>query len=239
MWHTVEFARSPQAKGRVERNRSRTGLTELRLVGATTNANVVLNEFLQRFNSRFKVPARELEVAYRAVDGGMCLERILCFKYRRRVANNTVRYRYPTTAARYGRVTSTWMLLKDGWLSGEGRVIPSQEAPPRPSVLRGFAGRTVHTPVPHLPTKGLGRMDGQTGDAGAIRDAEKPPGTSDRMALKEFAKLRLRDAGSDGQMESGAEGEAQGTVHSWNSSGAGYTRHREEVYECESLPRAL
>ena len=54
----------------------------------------MLEHFLPRFNERFKVPAQEPEVAYRAVDEGMCLERILCFKYRRRVArDNTVRYR--------------------------------------------------------------------------------------------------------------------------------------------------
>ena len=38
----------------------------------------------------------------------------------------------------------------------EERIIPSQEAPPRPSVLRGFVGRTVHTPISHLPSNGLG-----------------------------------------------------------------------------------
>ena len=38
----------------------------------------------------------------------------------------------------------------------EGRDIPSQEAPPRPSVLRGFAGRTTHSPIIHQPTNGLG-----------------------------------------------------------------------------------
>lgn len=37
-----------------------------------------------------------------------------------------------------------------------GRDIPSQEAPPRPSVLRGFAGRTTHSPIIHKPTNGLG-----------------------------------------------------------------------------------
>ena len=74
-------------------------VTELRLAGATTidDANRVLEGFLPRFNGRFKVPARESEVAYRAVDEEMCLENVLCFKYRRRVArDNTVRYRWRT-----------------------------------------------------------------------------------------------------------------------------------------------
>ena len=198
------FARSPQAKGRVERTAGTFQdrlVTELRLVGATTidDANVVLNEFLQRFNSRFKVPARELEVAYRAVDGGMCLERILCFKYRRRVArDNTVRYRWHTLQLLPGTDRPSYAgavvdVIEglDGCLAvqHEGRVIPSQEAPPRPSVLRGFAGRTVHTPVPHLPTKGLGRkwMD-RLATLDAIRDAEKPPGTSDRDGTERVRK---------------------------------------------------
>ena len=73
--------------------------SELRLAGATTidDANRVLEEFLPRFNVRFGVPARKSEVAYRAVDDGIRLDKVLCFKYRRRVArHNTVRYRWCT-----------------------------------------------------------------------------------------------------------------------------------------------
>ena len=95
-------ALSPQVKGRVERAAGTFQdrlVSELRLAGAITidDANRVLEGFLPRFNGRFKVPARESEVAYRAVDEGVCLERVLCFKYRRRVArDNTVRYRWRT-----------------------------------------------------------------------------------------------------------------------------------------------
>ena len=60
------FARSPQAKGRVERAAGTFQdrlVTELRLAGATTidDANRVLEDFLPRFNSRFKVPAQDLK----------------------------------------------------------------------------------------------------------------------------------------------------------------------------------
>ena len=70
------FAQSPQAKGRVERAAGTFQdrlVTELRLAGATTidDANRVLEGFLPRFNGRFKVPARESEAAYRAVDEGV------------------------------------------------------------------------------------------------------------------------------------------------------------------------
>ena len=165
------FARSPQAKGRVERTAGTFQdrlVTEFRLAGATTidDANRVLEGFLPRFNTRFGVPAQESEVAYRAVDEGMCLERILCFKYRRRVArDNTVRYRWRTLQLLPGTDRPSYAGAVVNVLEGpdgrlavqhEERIIPSQEAPPRPSVLRGFVGRTVHTPIPHLPSNGLG-----------------------------------------------------------------------------------
>ena len=77
------FARSPQAKGRVERTAGTLQdrlVSELWLAGATTidDANRVLQGFLPRFNSRFKVPAQVLEVAYRAVEGAMCLAKGYC-----------------------------------------------------------------------------------------------------------------------------------------------------------------
>ena len=109
-----------------------------------------------RFNGRFKVPAQESEVAYRAVDGGMCLERVLCFKYRRRVArDNTVRYRWRTLQLLPDTDRPTYAGAAVEVL--EGRIIPSQEAPPRPNILRNFTERTAHTPAPHIDSNGLGR----------------------------------------------------------------------------------
>ena len=124
-------------------------MTELRLAGATTidDANRVLDDFLLRFNSRFKVPAQELEVAYRAVDEGMCLKRILCFKYRRRVVrDHTVRSRWHTLQLLPGTDQPSYAGAVVDVLEGldgcldvqhEERIIPSQEAPPRPSVKGG------------------------------------------------------------------------------------------------------
>jgi DNA-binding NarL/FixJ family response regulator len=37
----------------------------------------------------------------------------------------------------------------------EGRIVASQEAPPRPSILRSFDTRTVHTTVPSRHTNGV------------------------------------------------------------------------------------
>ena len=166
------FAQSPQAKGRVERAAGTFQdrlVTELRLAGATTidDANRVLSDFLPRFNRRFKVPAQESEVAYRAVSEEMCLERVLCFKYRRRVArDNTVRYRWRTLQLLPGTDRPSYAgaavdvlerLDEHLEVQHEDHIVPSQEAPPRPSVLRGFVGRTTHSPNIHHPSNGLGR----------------------------------------------------------------------------------
>ena len=155
------YALSPQAKGRVERAAGTFQdrlVTELRLAGATTieDAGVVLRGFLPHFNERFGVSAPESEVAYRPVDGGTCLDRMLCFRHSRTVAkDNTVRYRRSTLQLLPGMERPTYAGVKVDVLEGldsqlivehEGRVIPSQEAPPRPNILRGVNGYPSHAP---------------------------------------------------------------------------------------------
>jgi len=90
-------ARSPQAKGRIERAwgtfQDRL-VTELRLAGASdiAAANRVLARFVPRFNRRFVVPAANPDPAWRPLPAGLRLDRICCLKYRRVVANDhTVR----------------------------------------------------------------------------------------------------------------------------------------------------
>ena len=192
------FAQSPQAKGRVERAAGTFQdrlVTELRLAGATTidDANRVL-EGLPSTLQRPKVPARESEAAYRAVDEGVRLDRVLCFKYRRRVArDNTVRYRWHTLQLlpctdrpSYAGAAVNVLEGLDGRLAvqREGRVIPSQEAPPRPNILRNFTERTVHTPAVRLSANGLGRKweaklatPDDTDHAGEPRDTSGLDGT--------------------------------------------------------------
>ena len=91
------FALSPQAKGRIERLAGTFQdrlVSELRLAGASTieGANQVLWDFLPRFNARFGIPPAQEGSAYRAPDPALCLEGVLCFKYRRTVArDNTLR----------------------------------------------------------------------------------------------------------------------------------------------------
>ena len=69
------FARSPEAKGRVERANGTFQdrlVTELRLAGARTisEANQVLWAFLTRFNKRFGVPPAQSTNAYRSPGSG-------------------------------------------------------------------------------------------------------------------------------------------------------------------------
>jgi transposase len=93
---TQVFARSPQAKGRVERANGTFQdrlVAELRLAGAATaaEANAVLAGFLPHFNARFGVPAAQTGSAYRAPGAGLDLASTLCIKNRRKVAkDNTV-----------------------------------------------------------------------------------------------------------------------------------------------------
>ncbi len=95
---TSVSARSPQAKGRVERlfGTLQDRLTSiLRLAGATNDAEATacLPAFLADFNHRFTVPAAEEGACYRAMEAGMDLDTLFCFKYRRTVGmDNTVRF---------------------------------------------------------------------------------------------------------------------------------------------------
>lgn len=83
-------ARSPQAKGRIERlwGTLQERLTvHLRLVGATTlqQAEAALPGFIERYNQRFAVPPAQAEVAFKPIPAHMRLEHTLCWKEQRTV----------------------------------------------------------------------------------------------------------------------------------------------------------
>jgi transposase len=87
------LAGSPQAKGRIERlwgTFQDRLVVELRLAGVVdrAGANAFLVEFLPRYNARFVVPAVDPVAAWRALPGDVRLERVLVFKYRRKVAKD-------------------------------------------------------------------------------------------------------------------------------------------------------
>ena len=165
------FALSPQAKGRVDRMAETFQdrlVTELRLARASSieEANSVLEQFLPRFNRRFRVPPQYPEPAFRPLDLELCLEQILCSKHRRKVAkDNTVRFQLHTLQLLPGRERPSYagaavevLERLDGGLSvrHEGRIIASQEAPPSPVFLRNGHGASASVPVPPSGAHGLG-----------------------------------------------------------------------------------
>ena len=148
---THVFARSPEAKGRVERANGTFQdrlVAELRLAGASTlvEANSILESFLPRFNERFGVPAVQPEPAYRPVDHGLDIEAVLCIKEWRRVArDNTVQYHghtlqlFPgTDRPSYAGARVEVQKRLDGRLlvSYRGKILTPEEAPPLAAELR-------------------------------------------------------------------------------------------------------
>jgi transposase len=107
---TFIAARSPQAKGRVERLwgvlQDRLA-SELRLAQADDidSANAVLRKFIVDYNRRFARQPREQQTAWRAVPES--LERICCFMHERVVSNDNVvqwegrRFQIPQQARRF------------------------------------------------------------------------------------------------------------------------------------------
>ena len=171
------FARSPQAKGRVERM---AGIfqdrlvSELRLANAKTQeqANAVLRDFLPRFNAQFRVPAA---AAGGLPDPGLLhlLGPGLSFKHKRLVArDDTVKYRWcilqllPTQEQpSFAGVQVAVLEQSNGQLMVQygGEVIPHQEAPPRARALRAAQGALAPTPelaqvVRNLSQHGLTRL---------------------------------------------------------------------------------
>ena len=165
------FARSPQAKGRVERTAGTFQdrlVTELRLAGGSGigAANRVLEQFLPRFNRRFGVPQQHPEPAFRPLNPELCLEQVLCFKHRRRVArDNTVRFELHTLQLlpgperpSYAGVVVEVLEGLDGQLRvrHDGRLFAAQEAPSSPVFLRNGHGCSAPVSVPTSGAHGLG-----------------------------------------------------------------------------------
>ena len=200
------FARSPQAKGRVERTAGTFQdrlVTELRLAGVTTidEANEVLHRFLPRFNEKFGVPAEHSSVAYRPMESSVALDQILCFKHRRKVArDNTVKYNWRTLQLLPGKERPSYAGAQlevheglDGQLLVQyrGRTIPTQEAPPRPGVLRASNGPLRYGPglerrvngVGSHPKESLASLDTIEADSATLNGGgrvRKPPASPRR-----------------------------------------------------------
>lgn len=144
-------ARSPQAKGRIERlwgTFQDRLVSELRLAGAEDleAANRVLWAFLPAFNRRFAVAAAEPEVAYRPLGVGVDPEAVFCFKYRLSVgADNVValgEHRLQLLADRYRSSYARARVEVQERLDGslvvyyQGRCIGHKPAPLEAPLLR-------------------------------------------------------------------------------------------------------
>lgn len=143
-------ARSPQAKGRVERlwgtaqDRLR---VELRLAGAASReaANAVLADYLPRHNRRFAVPPRDPMPAWRAVSADRPPEAIFCARHVRSVARDgtvTLAGQSLMVVGQTGlrgvgrRLEIQERLDGSRWVEIDRRFLPVIAAPERPIVLR-------------------------------------------------------------------------------------------------------
>lgn len=174
-------ARSPQAKGRIERFWGTCQdrlVTELRLAGAQTmaDANAVLWDWLPRFNARFAVPPVLSGTAYRPVPDGFDPDQVFCFKYTRVVAaDNTVRFGNQRLQLRPGRDRLSYAKARvevherlDGSLGVyyHGAALATQAAPAEASRLRVRTGRR---------SPGLPATTARTAPVGAAPDGLATP----------------------------------------------------------------
>ena len=155
-------ARSPQAKGRIERlwkTFQYRLVNELHLAGASTidEANRLLWDFLSLYNQKFAVPAAEPGSAYRQVGDGFVADEVFCFKHQRTVgADNVVRFEghglqiVPTNGrASYARCRVEVHVGLDGSLAVyyQGKRLTTRAAPPESCVLRAQA-KPLETVLP-------------------------------------------------------------------------------------------
>jgi len=153
---TAIAARSPQAKGRIERlfgTLQDRLVAELRLADAATldAANRVLADYLPQFNAQFGVPAANAEPAFRPWDAVQDLAAICGFQYHRTVAqDHTVQLGEHRLQVLPGAQRSSYARAQvdihehlDGALVVyyQGEVVASQPAPAEAPVLRARSGR--------------------------------------------------------------------------------------------------
>ena len=130
----------------------------------------MLERFLPRFNARFRVPAAEPAVAYRALDPALPLASILGFRHPRSVArDNTVKYHWRTLQLlpspqrpSYAGARVEVLERPGGELAvrHQGETIASRLAPPRSGVLRERRSELALDPALERVASGLGPSGG-------------------------------------------------------------------------------
>ena len=236
------FALSPQAKGRVERTAGTFQdrlITELRLAGATTveQTKAVLQQFLPRFNRRFGVPAQCPEPAFRPMGPDLCLEQVLCFKHRRRVArDNTVKFQRHTLQLLPTSATPQLRRSSCGGTGGAGRpaiatargtyhCVPGSTAQSgiSPKPQRDFSSR--HHPALRSRTrvKTFGFSSRTAGRKAESRSRCSRCGNrrSGRSLVAGHRIAAEADVSPAREMEGGAAGQASGDVRSTDGERVG------------------
>ena len=253
------FARSAQAKGRVERMGETFQdrlVTELRLADARTiaQATAVLQDFLPRFNARFAVQAAHPESAYRPVASDLCPSETLCFKHSRKVArDNTVKYHWrvlqllpDADRPSYAGLRVEVLERPDGELiiQYQGRTVATQEPPPRMGAL--WASVSPWSPGPELK-----RILSSVGDHHISKSQQQrlaalePVRIDENRADQARAKSHCRkgrqcrdpehlaadtDANPEGAMEGDPAGQTERAIPAGHRSGDGHhSRHCTQV----------
>ena len=233
------FARSPQAKGRVERMAGTFQdrlVTEPRLASASTiaEAQAVLERFLPRFNARFAVAARQREPAWRPLDPALDLGAVLAFRHTRTVArDNTVKYHWRTlqllpSPQRPSYAGARVEVLErphgDLAVRQQGETIPARLAPPRSGVLRAplRAGVRPCAGAHRLRPRPQWRSTPPAGAPGYDQRHDRQRRCAHRPALAD------REAG--GALEGDSTGPAAGTLDARHRPAARHlTQHHQEV----------
>ena len=159
------------AKGRVERlagNFQDRLATELRHVAAATitEAQSVLERFLPRFNTRFRVQVAQPHSAYRPLDPALDPDAVLAFRHPRAVArHNTVEYRWRTP-----------------------QLLPGPER----TSDAGARVEVVERPGGNLSVRHRGEPNSGRSSGGAATSPDQPPATPDRDGADRRSDPRAR-----------------------------------------------
>ena len=186
-------ARSPEAKGRIERlwgTLQDRFVSELRRARVSTleDANELLAWYLPRHNRRFAVEPAEPDAAWRSLPPGLPPEAVLCFEYPRRAARDaTVGWDGGSLALPRRVGGASWagrrILVQerlDGslWARDGGDLYPLVEAPPTAPTLRARKSHRVQEladpPEPRLPVERAPSAASTAGHTPARSKADHP-----------------------------------------------------------------
>ncbi len=177
-------ARSPQAKGRVERlfgTLQERLVVQLRLAGASTleQANQALASYLPRFNAQFAVAPTQEGSAYRPLQQTLQAEALFCFKYPRTVAaDNTISF-----------AKQRLQLLPDAHRGSYARARVQVHEHFDGHLSVHYAGRCVATTEAPLETPKARTRSGPRGGIEASTDSQTPSSAVEAWLRSTTAEL--------------------------------------------------